>query len=97
MPSRVNTHVVKVTGVSDEQIRMLDARVSARRYRGRAEYIRELIRRDALAGSPSRLDEVVCALQEQSSKMSEEELDDIFEQARNGVYSENATEAAPSR
>lgn len=45
MPS----HTIKVTGVSDELLQLLDQRIQARHATGRAEYIRELIRRDVLA------------------------------------------------
>ena len=45
--SRVS-QVVKVTGMSEELLRLLDARVKQQQATGRAEYIRELIRRDAL-------------------------------------------------
>ena len=41
--------VVKVTGMSEELLRLLDARVRQQQATGRAEYIRELIRRDVLA------------------------------------------------
>jgi hypothetical protein len=44
MPS----HTIKVTGVSDELLQLLDARVREQHSSGRAEYIRELIRRDVL-------------------------------------------------
>ena len=43
-----SSHVVKVTGMSEELLGLLDARVKQQQARGRAEYIRELIRRDTL-------------------------------------------------
>jgi metal-responsive CopG/Arc/MetJ family transcriptional regulator len=43
------SHIVKVTGMSEELLGLLDARVKQQQATGRAEYIRELIRRDALA------------------------------------------------
>jgi metal-responsive CopG/Arc/MetJ family transcriptional regulator len=43
------THTIKVTGVNDELLRLLDERVQAQHVTGRSEYIRELIRRDVLA------------------------------------------------
>ncbi len=46
------SQVVKVTGMSEELLRLLDARVKQQQATGRAEYIRELIRRDALAAQP---------------------------------------------
>lgn len=48
---RRTSQVVKVTGISDELLRLLDARVQQQQATGRAEYIRELIRRDALSVS----------------------------------------------
>jgi metal-responsive CopG/Arc/MetJ family transcriptional regulator len=42
------SHVVKVTGMSEDLLSLLDARVRERHAAGRAEYIRELIRRDVL-------------------------------------------------
>lgn len=48
---RRTSQVVKVTGMSEELLRLLDARVQQQQATGRAEYIRELIRRDALAAS----------------------------------------------
>jgi len=46
------SQVVKVTGMSEELLRLLDARIKEQRATGRAEYIRELIRRDALTSTP---------------------------------------------
>jgi metal-responsive CopG/Arc/MetJ family transcriptional regulator len=43
------SHTIKVTGVSDELLRLLDQRIQAQHATGRAEYIRELIRKDVLA------------------------------------------------
>ncbi len=45
------SYVVKVTGMSEAMLALLDARVERQQATGRAEYIRELIRRDALTGS----------------------------------------------
>lgn len=42
------SHTIKVTGVSDELLQLLDQRIQAQHATGRAEYIRELIRRDVL-------------------------------------------------
>ena len=44
--------VVKVTGMSPELIALLDARVREQHAAGRAEYVRELIRRDVLSRRP---------------------------------------------
>jgi len=43
------SHTIKVTGVSDELLQLLDQRIQRRHATGRAEYIRELIRSDVLA------------------------------------------------
>ena len=43
------THVVKVTGVSTEMLRLIDEHARRQRFGGRAGYIRELIRRDTLS------------------------------------------------
>ena len=45
------SHTIKVTGVSEELLRLLDQRIQAQHASGRAEYIRELIRKDVL-GTP---------------------------------------------
>jgi Arc/MetJ-type ribon-helix-helix transcriptional regulator len=56
MANVVKTHIVKVTGVPEELLRLLDDRVNQRHYAGRAEYLRELLRRDLLpeVGEPGR-------------------------------------------
>ena len=48
------SQVVKMTGMSEELLRLLDARIKEQRATGRAEYIRELIRRDALTSTPQQ-------------------------------------------
>ena len=45
------SHTIKVTGVSEELLQLLDQRIRMQHAAGRAEYIRELIRRDVLNGS----------------------------------------------
>ena len=46
------SRTIKVTGVSDELLQLLDERIEAQHSTGRSEYIRELIRRDVL-GNPT--------------------------------------------
>ena len=46
------SHTIKVTGVPEELLQLLDQRIRAQHATGRSEYIRELIRRDVLASSP---------------------------------------------
>ena len=56
MPTPTKTQVVKVTGVPEELLRLLDDQVAKRHYAGRSEYVRELIRKDLLSGAaPSSL------------------------------------------
>jgi Arc/MetJ-type ribon-helix-helix transcriptional regulator len=50
--SATKTHVIKITGVPDELLRLLDDRVNAQHYGGRAEYLRELMRRDLFGWNP---------------------------------------------
>lgn len=45
-------HTIKVTGVPDKLLKLLDQRVQERQWLGRSEYIRDLIRRDVF-GDPS--------------------------------------------
>jgi len=47
--AKQSSHVIKVTGVSDELLSLLDMKMRQQHATGRAEYIRELIRRDILA------------------------------------------------
>ena len=57
MPTRekaVASHVVKVTGMSEDLLALLDARVRQQHAAGRAEYVRELIRRDVLSAGANR-------------------------------------------
>ena len=51
MEKRGGSHIVKVTGMSEAMLELLDARVKQQQATGRAEYIRELIRRDALTAA----------------------------------------------
>jgi len=54
MSSKTKAHVVKVTGVPDDLLHMLDARVGKRRSGGRSKYVRDLIRRDLLGSVEDR-------------------------------------------
>lgn len=46
------THTIKVTGVGEQLLELLDRRIREQHATGRAEYIRELIRRDVLGSAP---------------------------------------------
>lgn len=43
------SHTVKVTGISDELLSLIDKNIRRVHAKGRSEYIRELIRKDLLA------------------------------------------------
>jgi hypothetical protein len=49
------SHTIKVTGVPEELLQLLDQRIRTQHATGRSEYIRELIRRDVLPspGAPT--------------------------------------------
>jgi len=53
MATTTKTHVMKITGVPEELLQLVDNRVSERHYAGRSEYVRELIRRDMTEGTHS--------------------------------------------
>jgi metal-responsive CopG/Arc/MetJ family transcriptional regulator len=42
------SHTIKVSGISDDLLRLMDERLREQHSTGRSEYIRELIRRDVL-------------------------------------------------
>ena len=44
----MQSHTIKVTGVSEQLLQLLDDRIRSRHATGRSEYIRELIRKDVL-------------------------------------------------
>jgi hypothetical protein len=79
-------HTIEVTDVPDETLRLLDERV---RQQGgdRAEYIRQLLDKDLR--SPS-LTELLAPFREQvvESGLDEEELDQLFTEAREEVFLE---------
>lgn len=57
-------HTIKVSGVSPELLSRVDERWRERHFADRSEYVRELIRRDVLAGegAPRTLSESVRAI-----------------------------------
>jgi hypothetical protein len=87
LAAKTKSHVIKVTGVTDELLDLLDARVQQRHATGRAEYIRELIRKDVLDSSPT-FREILAPLHEEAKRQAipDTELDALFDQARNEVY-----------
>jgi len=93
----LKSHIVKVTGITDELLQLLDERVRQRHSTGRAEYIRELIRRDVLGDSAATFREILTPIHAdaQERPQTEEQLEAYFDQVRDDVYRDPA--AAPSR
>ncbi|MFN3648429.1 MAG: hypothetical protein ACK47B_02515 [Armatimonadota bacterium] len=82
------SHTIKVTGVSDELLQLLDERIQAQHSTGRSEYIRELIRKDVLAArtgsaGPQRFREILAPVHEETARQgySDEEIDGDIEEA----------------
>ena len=77
------SHTIKVTGVPEELLQLLDQRIRTRHATGRSEYIRELIRRDVLAapgaappGWPSAempFRELLAPVQQEAERLGESE------------------------
>ena len=84
------SHVVKITGITEELLGMLDDRVRQRHATGRSEYIRELLRRDLLGDAGPSLRQILAPVHEQGRTITEsdEELDSLFDSARDEVYKE---------
>jgi hypothetical protein len=86
-PTR-KSHVVKVTGVTDELLGLLDGRVRARHSTGRSEYIRDLLRQDLL-GEPT-FRQILAPIHAQRNAMpeSDEEIDALLATALDEVRAE---------
>lgn len=92
------SHTIKVTGVSEELLTLLDKRIRAQHATGRSEYIRELIRRDVLgAGSNAvrgseTFDQLLAPVHEQTRAQgfSEEEIEKDIEAEIREYRSERA-------
>ncbi len=86
------THTIEVTGIPDELLKQLDDRI---RERGgdRAAYVRKLIAKD-LKTTPT-LSEVLAPFRRQVEEggITDEELDTLFEEAREEVYREKQAKA----
>lgn len=85
MPS----HTIKVTGVSDELLKLLDERVRCQHSIGRSEYIRELIRKDVL-GHGRTFREILAPVHAANRTLpdTDEELNTFFNEVRDEVYAE---------
>ncbi|HET6385132.1 MAG TPA: ribbon-helix-helix domain-containing protein [Armatimonadota bacterium] len=91
MPS----HTIKVTGVPEELVRLLDERIKRRHAAGRSEYLRELIRKDVL-GEERSLREILAPIHEFTRSLpdTEEELDTFFDEVRDEVSKEKQAKTA---
>ena len=96
-----STHTIKVTGVSGELLSLLDDRIRTQHSSGRAEYIRELIRRDVLSAKEQRgpsadqpFREMLAPLHAEAKLRgyTEEELDGLLEEVRDEIYQEKHPE-----
>lgn len=81
-----SVHTIEVTGISEETLRLLDKRV-LQQGGDRSTYIRDLLDRELHAPT---LTELLAPFRKQvaESGMTEDELDDLFEEAREEVYQE---------
>ena len=82
MPQRTKSHVVKVTGITDNLLHLLDERIKQR------HSTRELIRRDVLGEGVGTFREILAPVHAASKQhpQSEEELEAYFDQVREEVY-----------
>lgn len=82
------SHTIKLSGVSDELLRLLDERVRAEQATGRSEYILDLIRQDVLSQangrpSPRTFREIVAPVHaaappEETEEETERFVDDLI-------------------
>jgi metal-responsive CopG/Arc/MetJ family transcriptional regulator len=81
------SHTIKVTGVPEELVRLLDNRIKERHTAGRSEYIRELIRKDVL-DEPRTLRGILSSIHTGTRDMkdTEEGLDTFFDEVRTEAY-----------
>ena len=56
--SELNTRVVRISGIPEEMLKQLDARVGKRRNGSRSQYVRDLIKLDLLA-KPTGANDVI--------------------------------------
>jgi len=88
MSQATKSHVVKVTGITDNLLHLLDERVKQRHSTSRAEYVRELIRRDVLGEGVGTFREILAPVHAEAREhpKTEEELEAYFDQVREEVY-----------
>ena len=87
----MSSRTLKVTGVPQDLVALLDQRVKDRHAVGRSEYIRELIRKDVLE-QPSVLREVMGQVNDagHTIKESEQELETLFNSVRDEICAEKS-------
>lgn len=88
MPS----HTIKVTGVPEELVKLLDERVKRRHGAGRSEYIRELIRRDVLGTDPS-LRDLLAPIHADTKRRgtTEAEVDQLVDELRSEITARSSS------
>lgn len=75
------SHTIKVSGMSDALLRLLDERLREQHSTGRSEYIRELIRRDVLGNRGNSLTadrsfrEILAPVHEETRRSGETEAE----------------------
>jgi hypothetical protein len=83
------SHTIKVTGVPEELLQLLDQRIRTQHATGRSEYIRELIRRDVLGAAadgapraPKTFRDLLDPVQEEVQRLGEtdEETEEFLRQ-----------------
>jgi hypothetical protein len=80
------SHTIKVSGISPDLLRLLDERVRNQHATGRAEYVRELIRRDVVPGqepSTKGWREIAAPIHAETARLgySEEEIERDIDEA----------------
>ena len=83
---------IKITGVPEELVRLLDIRVKERHIVGRSEYLRDLIRKDVLGGNSSLM-EILAPVHAATRNMNlnESELDTFFDNIRDEIFAEKSS------
>ena len=89
MSTSAKSHVIKITGFPDELLKLLDARVKERHATGRAEYLRELVRKDLLPEEKT-FREILAEVHRDARRLktTEAELDRLFTKTREKVFEE---------
>lgn len=93
----MSTHTIKVSGVSDSLLKLLDERIRRQHALGRSEYIRELIRKDVVPIETSSVSvrsfrEIVGPVHVETARLgvTEAEADDLIEAIRADRFADRA-------